>query len=101
MRRGLDEAILHEVEPFPHEDRWLLHAVELATAWHRRTPLGARHLRAMDWIVSHLAANPSEKLLVFTEYRDVACAFAEALGRRIGKIVEAFHWENRARTRNA
>lgn len=92
----LDSAIFRTVESFPQEDRWLSHAIELAAAWRRRTELGGRHIRAIDWIVSHIAANPDEKLLVFTEYREVARAFAEALSKRIGKVVEAFHWGDSA-----
>lgn len=88
----LGERILREVGAFPEERAWLDHAVELAKAWNREGPLGARHRSAIEWIETHLKAHPTQKLLVFTEDREIARAFAEALGRRIRRTVEAFHW---------
>jgi ATP-dependent helicase HepA len=88
----LGDHILREVAPFPDERPWLDHAVELARAWSRGGPLGARHRRAIEWIDAHLKAHPAQKLLVFTEDREIARGFAEALGRHIGRTVEAFHW---------
>lgn len=88
----LRENILREVEPFPGELRWLEHALELAKAWRREGALGARHESAIAWVQAHLRNHPKHKLLVFTECREVAKAFAAALGERIGRTVEAFHW---------
>ena len=92
----LQQRILEDVPSLPGETRWLDHAVTLARAWKRNGALGARHECAIRWIETHLAAHPTDKLLVFTEDRKLAQTFAEALGRRLARTVEAFHWVDSA-----
>ncbi len=88
----LYQRILEEVAPLPEEEGWLAHAIALATAWRQGASLGARHKAALRWIEAHLKAHPDQKLLVFTEDRNLAQAFAAALSKRIRRTVEAFHW---------